>query len=79
MRDAIGSGINTYALGALDPYEAADIVDIDKPGVVALQGIDKRKNTNFRYYSSGSPFEYEYLRFFYKKYRKIQMETGEQF
>ncbi len=30
-------------------------------------------------YKDESPFEYEYLRFFYKKYRKIQMETGEQF
>lgn len=78
LRDAVASGINTYAVGVLDPYEAADILDIDDLEVVAVQSIDKRKNTKFRYYASGSPFEYEYLRFFYKKYRKLQTETGVQ-
>lgn len=75
LRDAIGSGINSYALGVIDPYESADIVDIDSPAMMALQGIDKRKNTKFRYYASGSPFEYEYLRFFYKKYRNLQINN----
>ncbi len=78
LRDAVGTGVNTVALGALDPYEAADLFDIDSPEVFALNSVDKRKNTKFRYYASGSPFEYEYLRFFYKKYRKLQSETGVQ-
>lgn len=76
LRDAFGSGVDTYTVGMLDLYEAADILDIDALEVIALQGIDKRKNTSFRYYASGSPFEYEYLRFFYKKYRRVQIEAG---
>lgn len=78
LRDAVGSGVNAYAVGVLDPYEAADLFDVDSLEVIAVQAVDKRRNTSFRYYSSGSPFEYEYLRFFYKKYRRLQSETGVQ-
>lgn len=31
----------------------------------AVYGIDQRANTDFRYYASGSPFEYEVVRFLY--------------
>ncbi len=79
LRDAVGTGVNTLALGALDPYEAADLFDIDSPEVFALSSVDKRKNTKFRYYASGSPFEYEYLRFFYKKYRNYNQKQGYNF
>ena len=78
LRDAMGTGVNTIALGMLDPYEAVDLLDIDSPEVSAISAVNKRRNTKFRYYGSGSPFEYEYLRFFYKKYRKLQSETGVQ-
>lgn len=76
LRDAIGSGLNTIGISELDPYQAIESVDINSFGMVILDGIDTRKNTKFRYYSSGSPFEYEYLRFFYKKYRNIQLKSS---
>ena len=34
-------------------------------GLDVVNGIDKRANTSFRYYGSGSPFEYETIRFLY--------------
>ena len=38
-----------------------------------LQSIDARASLPFRYYSSGSAFEYENLRLLYMKYREIQI------
>lgn len=77
LRDAIGSGLNTIGVAELDPYQAIESIDINSFGMLILEGVDTRKNTKFRYYSSGSPFEYEYLRFFYKKYRNIQIESSD--
>ena len=44
--------------------------------VTGLYGIDKRNNIPFKYYDTGSPFEYEYMRFLYFKYRKLQADLG---
>ena len=36
--------------------------------------MDQRANVNFRYYASGSPFEYEVIRFLYVRKRLIEDE-----
>jgi phospholipid-binding lipoprotein MlaA len=41
-------------------------------GLGSLNGIDQRANINFRYYSGGSPFEYETIRFLYVHRRLIE-------
>jgi len=38
-----------------------------------IEAIDTRSSLPFRYYSSGSAFEYEHLKLLYKKYREIQV------
>jgi len=38
-----------------------------------IDGIDARASLPFRYYASGSAFEYEHLKLLYKKYREIQV------
>ncbi|MBA6329202.1 VacJ family lipoprotein [Colwellia sp. MB02u-6] len=38
-----------------------------------LNSIDARARLPFRYYGSGSAFEYDYLKLLYKKYREIQV------
>ncbi|TWX70192.1 VacJ family lipoprotein [Colwellia sp. C1TZA3] len=38
-----------------------------------LNSIDVRARLPFRYYGSGSAFEYDYLKLLYKKYREIQV------
>lgn len=43
-------------------------------GLGALNAIDQRANINFRYYSGGSPFEYETIRFLYVRRRLIEDE-----
>ena len=41
-------------------------------GLGTLNAIDQRANINFRYYSGGSPFEYETIRFLYVRRRLIE-------
>ena len=37
-----------------------------------------RKNIDFQYHQTNSPFEYEYVRFLYSKYRGIQEAASKQ-
>ena len=41
-------------------------------GLGALNAVDQRANVSFRYYSSGSPFEYEVIRFLYVRKRLLE-------
>ena len=43
-------------------------------GLGTINAIDQRANIDFRYYSSGSPFEYETIRFLYVRRRLIEDE-----
>ncbi|MFZ7127782.1 MAG: VacJ family lipoprotein [Desulfobacterales bacterium] len=44
-------------------------------GVSGLRAVDTRANIPFRYYETGSPFEYELLRLLYTKMREIEVEN----
>ena len=41
-------------------------------GLGAANAVDQRSNIDFRYYSTGSPFEYENIRFLYVRKRLIE-------
>ena len=43
-------------------------------GLGTANAVDQRANIDFRYYSSGSPFEYETIRFLYVRRRLIEDE-----
>jgi len=43
-------------------------------GLGTVNAVDQRANVNFRYYASGSPFEYETIRFLYVRKRLIEDE-----
>jgi phospholipid-binding lipoprotein MlaA len=43
-------------------------------GLGTVDAIDQRANVDFRYYSGGSPFEYETIRFLYVRRRLIEDE-----
>ena len=43
-------------------------------GLGTVNAVDQRGNINFRYYSGGSPFEYETIRFLYVRRRLIEDE-----
>ena len=77
LRNAVGTGINIVGTPRIHPYTLTDSIDMTNMGVSALDSIDARKNVKFRYYSMGTPFEYEYVRFMYSEYRK-HLESVEQ-
>lgn len=77
LRDSVGMGVGAYTLYEINPYDSTFGVDINRWDVTGLKGIDTRKKVKtFRYYGTGSPFEYEYVRFIYTKYRTLLNEKG---
>jgi Surface lipoprotein len=42
-------------------------------GVYAVKAIDARHQIKFRYYETGSPFEYQLVRFVYTKMRELDI------
>jgi phospholipid-binding lipoprotein MlaA len=44
------------------------------PMIYVLYAVDLRRNISFRYYGSGSPFEYDLVRFLYTKKREFEIQ-----
>jgi phospholipid-binding lipoprotein MlaA len=80
VRDGIGTGVDAavgtvWATFVVDEiYSSASDRDKLYWGMTGLYYISQRAGIPFRYYETGSPFEYEYVRFIYLKYRQIQIE-----
>lgn len=47
--------------------------DLAKAGLTLFDAIDTRHQQSFRYYATGSPFEYELIRMLYLKKRQFQI------
>ncbi|MBW2714409.1 MAG: VacJ family lipoprotein, partial [Deltaproteobacteria bacterium] len=71
MRDGIGSlteiGLNS-AFGILSSQDG-----VVRLSVGTLEAIDTRSNTSFRYYETGTPFEYDLVRYLYTKMREVKI------
>lgn len=76
LRDTLGKAVDSLNPIFLDPYEAIGFMEISSAPVTIVTSVDARSTLDFRYYSSGSPFEYEYLRFLFIKYRDIQEKAS---
>lgn len=46
------------------------------PMIYVLYAVDLRRNVSFRYNGSGSPFEYDLVRFLYTKKRELELRVG---
>jgi phospholipid-binding lipoprotein MlaA len=77
LRDTAGLLGDAVARAAVidwwDPLENAQDEDKIYAGIYTLEAIDQRHNQSFRYYESGSPFEYELIRFLYLTKRSFQI------
>lgn len=73
LRDGLGLGADFAALFALDPLNLEDH-DGRRLAYWSLYGIDKRARMSFRYYQTGSPFEYTLVRLVYVNYRQLQID-----
>ena len=72
LRDFSGNIVDVVAFNAIAPL---DFDDHDDRAIAfnLLNAIDRRHRTSFRYYDSGSPFEYELVRLLYTKKRQLQI------
>jgi phospholipid-binding lipoprotein MlaA len=72
LRDGLGLlgdyGLS-YGIDVADLYRG-----IQSWALGVTNAIDQRANISFRYYATGSPFEYETIRFFYVRKRLIEDE-----
>ena len=71
LRDATGAALDMLAFQTV--IEELGMEGDEEMFLSLLSSIDARANLPFRYYSSGSAFEYERLKILYMKYREIQI------
>lgn len=72
LRDAGGLAADQGLFYALDPLQTSG----NLPGSVAynlMYVLNKRDQTSFRYYQTGSPFEYTLVRLVYMNYRALEV------
>jgi phospholipid-binding lipoprotein MlaA len=73
LRDGVGYlgdyGLN-YGVNLFDLYRG-----YQSYGLGTVNAVDTRSNIGFRYYATGSPFEYEVIRFLYVRKRLIEDEA----
>lgn len=77
VRDTIGFG-GDFVLLLYQMRYFYDLVGIEETTTVAIaellvRGLDLRAHQPFRYYGTGSPFEYEMVRFIYTKKRELDI------
>lgn len=73
LRDFTGNVVDSVAFNEIDPLDFDDHHDDRKIAFNLLNAIDRRHRTGFRYYDSGSPFEYELVRMLYTKKRDLDI------
>ena len=72
-RDAIGVAGDTAATNLLPGVEDINERVYFNAAVYVLYFVDQRHRVGFRYYQSGSPFEYDLVRFLYTKKRELDI------
>jgi phospholipid-binding lipoprotein MlaA len=72
VRDTAGTATDTAAFAVIDPFGASSL-QADYPPVLAADAVNSRYIQPFRYYESGSPFEYDLVRFLYTKKRDVEI------
>ncbi|MGL4687581.1 MAG: MlaA family lipoprotein [Fusobacteriaceae bacterium] len=74
LRDATGRLLDSQVT-KIHPYTQSEVLDMSSKELLALNAVDTRKKLSFKYYETGTPFEYDYLRFFYREFRHFQEAT----
>lgn len=70
VRDTTGLVVDSVAMNAIDPLNFDHNEEYEAPFNL-LYAVDKRKRIPFRYYGTGSPFEYELVRMLNTEYREF--------
>lgn len=72
VRDTAGTVTDTAAFAVVDPFGASSIQS-RYPAIMATDIVNARYVQPFRYFESGSPFEYDLVRFLYTKKRQVEI------
>ena len=72
LRDTTGLITDSLIFSAIDSIDFDHNDDYEIPYVL-LQAINKRHETKFRYYETGSPFKYDLVRLLYTKKRELEI------
>lgn len=72
-RDGGGLAVDTAATNLVPVVSEVNDRVYFNAGVYVLYAVDQRRQTGFRYYRSGSPFEYDLVRFLYTKKRELDI------
>jgi phospholipid-binding lipoprotein MlaA len=73
VRDGIGLGVDWLVYNEIRD-RTTDMETWQEYTMDAMKAIDQRANVAFRYYETGSPFEYEWVRLLYTTKRKLDVE-----
>lgn len=74
-RDFTGVVVDSAIANYVPPESIVTDYVYFNPLVYLLYAIDLRRNIDFRYFGSGSPFEYDYVRFLYTRKRELQIRA----
>jgi len=72
-RDGVGLGVDWYALSEIRD-RTTDLETWQELTWDILRALDLRAHTAFRYYETGSPFEYEWVRLLFTTKRQLDVE-----
>jgi len=73
LRDTTGLVTDTVVMSEIDPLDLKDHPEWQIAYYI-LNGIDTRAHIPFRYYETGSPFEYDLVRMLYTTKRELDIE-----
>lgn len=73
LRDGLGLAVDSYAFSEIDPLFFDHNEDAWEIGYYGVRALDTRNNIGFRYFETGSPFEYELMRLLYLKMRELEI------
>lgn len=73
IRDGIGWAADAAWMSWIHPFAYVDPFAA-RAALYGFYAVDERASVDFRYYGSGSPFEYEAVRTLYLRYRRIQVD-----
>lgn len=73
LRDTAGLAADQGLFYVIDPLQLQDN-DAARWAYLTMYTINTRDSVNFRYYQTGSPFEYTLVRLVYMNYRALQVE-----
>jgi phospholipid-binding lipoprotein MlaA len=72
VRDGIGLGVDWAVYTTLE--NELDMKNSEEWALAIMRGIDTRANVAFRYYETGTPFEYDWVKLLYTTKRKMDIE-----